>query len=382
MQSVKNVFSISLFMIVLYAPLVGSFFKVGVTSDEEILSSELRQPAKLPEVNSLLKKRNPFEYIRELEQYYKDRFGFRKNMIQSYSIAKVFWLGESSSSNVILGKKGWFFLSKAANQNELNYYRAINPYTEEELTTCKFILEKRKKWLAIKGIHYLLVIAPNKTTIYSELLPESISRVTKESRLDQLISYMKQNSDVEILDLRSSLLFAKEKELMYHPRDTHWNDLGAFVAYQQIVNSFSDSYPRLKQLSRANFKILTYNKTSDLTNMMGLNGLIEDSRLSLSAKNKKLALNVDPQIFYKPGIPKYKMPVATELRTSAAPRVVMFHDSFGETMRPFLSETFRRIVYLWQDEWQDEIDLQIVNKERPDIVIQEFVERKLNTPLD
>jgi alginate O-acetyltransferase complex protein AlgJ len=198
-------------MVVIYAPLVGSFFKAGVTSDEVILSSELRQPAKLPEVNSLLKKRNPFEYIRDLEQYYKDKFGFRKNMIQSYSIAKVFWLGESSSSNVILGKKGWFFLSKAGNQNELNYYRGINPFTQKELAQWKFVLEKRKNWLDSQGIRYLLVIAPNKTTIYPEFLPKSINYVTKESRLDRLLSYMKQNSNVEILDLRSSLLAAKEK---------------------------------------------------------------------------------------------------------------------------------------------------------------------------
>jgi alginate O-acetyltransferase complex protein AlgJ len=166
---------------------------------------------------------------------------------------------------------------------------------------------------------------------------------------------------------------------MYHPKDTHWNDLGGLIAYQQIINSLSVSYPNLKQLSRSDFKVVTSNKSSDLTNMMGLNGVIEDRRLSLSAKTEKLAFKVDPQVFYKPDLPSNQRPLATELRTSIAPRVVMFHDSFTENIRPFLSESFRRIVYLWQDG----MDRQIVRKEHPDIVIQEIVERKLmNTPLD
>ena len=303
------------------------------------------------------------------------RFNIQHFWIQSYSIAKVFWLGESSSSNVILGNKGWFFLSKAGDQNELNYYRSINPFTQKELDRWKLVLEKRKNWLASQGIRYILVIAPNKTTIYPEFLPSSLNRVTKESRLDRLIAYMKQNSNVEILDLRASLISAKEKELIYHPKDTHWNDLGAFIGYQQIVKSISISHPNLKPLSRSDFKVEISNESSDLINMMGLNSTTTDRRLSLVKKTENLAFEVESGIFYQPELPIEKRPFATELKNSNTPNILMFHDSFTSSLRPFLSETFSRIVYVWEDK----LDNKIVKKERPNIVIQEIVERKLMT---
>ncbi len=366
-EKIKNKIFIFLFMTAIYAPLIGSFFKLEVTSDEAISSSELRQPAKFPILS-----RNPLKYVRSLESYYNDHFSFRKNMIQFYSIAKVLWLGESSSSNVIVGNNNWFFLSKAGGQDELNYYRSTNPFTPQEIVQWKLALEKRNNWLASQGIHYLLVIAPNKTTVYSEFLPKSINRVRQESRLDQLITYMRENSTVKILDLRDSFRSAKEKELIYHPKDTHWNDLGAFIAYQQIIKTLKIWYPNLNPLSKSNFKIESTYGNSDLINIVGLTDVIKDKRLTLTLRGKRLAFQTDPQI-NKPDLPIQQRPVATELGNHNLPKAVMFHDSFADSLKPFLSENFKRIVYLWQDEF----DRKIVQKERPEIVIQEMVERKL-----
>jgi anthranilate/para-aminobenzoate synthase component II len=51
----------------------------------------------------------------------------------------------------------------------------------------------------------------------------------------------------------------------------------------------------------------------------------------------------------------------------------MFRDSFTLNLAPLLSENFQRILYLWQYE----VDMKVVHKEHPDVVIQEIVERKL-----
>ena len=57
------------------------------------------------------------------------------------------------------------------------------------------------------------------------------------------------------------------------------------------------------------------------------------------------------------------------------PRALVFMDSFGPALVPFLSEEFSRVVYLWQDN----IDPQVVEQERPQVVIQEWVGRALST---
>jgi hypothetical protein len=59
----------------------------------------------------------------------------------------------------------------------------------------------------------------------------------------------------------------------------------------------------------------------------------------------------------------------------------MFHDSFGVRLIPFLSEHFARIVYSsGPADWRRNFDPQLVERERPQVVIQEIAERLLVAP--
>jgi hypothetical protein len=60
---------------------------------------------------------------------------------------------------------------------------------------------------------------------------------------------------------------------------------------------------------------------------------------------------------------------------AGAPRALVFRDSFGSAMIPFLSEHFSRVVYVWQNNF----DPAFVAAERPAVVIQEWVARHLHT---
>jgi hypothetical protein len=52
----------------------------------------------------------------------------------------------------------------------------------------------------------------------------------------------------------------------------------------------------------------------------------------------------------------------------------MLRDSFTSHLAPFVSEHFRRAVYLWQRSF----DYEAIERERPDVVIEEFGERMLS----
>ena len=361
------------FIIAIYTPLVGSILNVGVESEEAFLFSEQRPPHKFPKL--ALMRSSPVGFIKGIEQYYNDRFAFRKLLIKGYNIAKVLWMGESPSPKVIVGKEGWLFLRTDEGYHEMDYYRSTAPFTPDQLANWQRTLEERNNRLAAQGIRYILVIAPNKTTIYPEFLPQSINRVRQESRLDQLIAHLRANSNVEILDLRDSLRTAKAQGLLYAPKDTHWNDLGAFVAYQEIIKRLAIWYPNLKASSRSDFELKVSYSNGDLINMVGLSEIIKDEDWTLIPRTPRLANRIDSRI-HVPDLPEYRQPFATEVKNSKLPRVVMFRDSFAERLAPFLSEHFQRIVYLWQD-----FDLEIVKKEHPDIVIHEMVERSLMSPM-
>ena len=69
--------------------------------------------------------------------------------------------------------------------------------------------------------------------------------------------------------------------------------------------------------------------------------------------------------------------LVTEQPDRSRPRAVIFRDSFGSALIPFLSEHFSRALYLWQYNF----DPAIVTEERPSVVIQEWVGRRLATML-
>jgi hypothetical protein len=56
-----------------------------------------------------------------------------------------------------------------------------------------------------------------------------------------------------------------------------------------------------------------------------------------------------------------------------APRAIVYRDSFGEHVRPFLAAAFSWSAWLWRPS----IDIPLIERERPDIVIQIVAERFL-----
>ena len=67
-------------------------------------------------------------------------------------------------------------------------------------------------------------------------------------------------------------------------------------------------------------------------------------------------------------------PVAHGVEASGYPRAVMFRDSFGNALIPYLSEHFERILYVWDRD----VDTRVIDIEQPDVVIQEIVGRFLS----
>ncbi len=62
-----------------------------------------------------------------------------------------------------------------------------------------------------------------------------------------------------------------------------------------------------------------------------------------------------------------------ENTNTTLPKAVVFRDSFSTLLLKFLSESFSRLVAVWQPN----LDYSIIEKEKPDIVISQQVERFL-----
>jgi hypothetical protein len=306
-----------------------------------------------------------------LEAYYRDHFGFRKQLISWDKKWKHKLFREEIYPDVIIGRDGWLFYT---GQHMLEHFRGIKTFTPEELKNWQSLLEKRRDWLALRGIKYLFVIAPDKHSIYPEYLPDWITKVGP-TKLDQFVAYMKAHSTVEVLDLRPALLEAKETARTYQYTDTHMNFYGGFVAYQALVRALSRQLPGLGEpLPYEAFALeLSQQKGGDLAVMLGRN-MTEKDFISLVPRpplQLRLA-QTDTNIFVKRW-PEDTEPVYTE-NPSRKYTLLSYRDSFSCSWMHFLGYHFKRAIYIWQYNWNS----QVMTQQKPDVVVDEILERLFN----
>ena len=306
-------------------------------------------------------------YTGAFESWWNDSFGFRRSLVVAYSRA-LLALGVSSTPSVIIGKSGWLFF---AGDEALASYRAVRPFTEAELMQWQRRMERRQAWLAERGIRFLVVIAPNKETIYPEFMPASLNRVRDTTRLDQLVAHMRARSSVAIVDPRAALRSAKTGGAVYFRTDTHWNDAGAWLLHREILAQLHSWYPEVEAAPAVPLARVSRGWSGDLATMLGLEGRLGEDRLLLEPPRVSRAADPGP----RPLDPQRRLSAAERPIVSRL-RVVMFHDSFGLSLQPLLSESCARIVFSsGPTDWRLNFDPALVERERPAVVIQEIAER-------
>jgi alginate O-acetyltransferase complex protein AlgJ len=308
------------------------------------------------------------DYGLQISAWFEDHFGFRSTLVRWYGESRYFWLGVSPSAAVIAGRDGWLFYGDDGGAED---YANETPLSAPELADWRETLVRTETWLHARSIAFIFTIAPDKPVIYPEEFPSSIRRIRETSRMDQVEQILAPTA-VPVVDVRPALRAAKAIERVYFLTDTHWNNRGAFVAYQQIIDAVRRQAPAVPPAwTRADFEPAErLIDGQDLARMIGLMRVLHETDLYLRPRRPRLARVIEP-----PGAEASAEEgrLVTEIPGSTLPRAVIFRDSFASALAPFLSEHFSRAVYLWQNDF----DADAVSKERPDVVIQEIVGRHL-----
>jgi hypothetical protein len=276
---------------------------------------------------------------------------------------------------IVHGDGAWFYHFA---DGAMRDHRGLAPFTPAELRHWQRVLEQRRNWLAARGIAYLFVAVPDKQSIYPEHLPARIRRAREQTRLDQLVAQLRTHSSVAVLDLRPALLRAKAEELVFEQTGTHWNDYGAYQAYTAILEQLAPRFPPLRPRPLSDFEIRK--KTSPALPFLWLTGVVDHYQepvVELLPRTPRSAVTVEQS---RPpagtGGYGYGSRLVRETAQPELPSAVVFHDSFVPNgLEPLLSEHFRRVVYLWQNEF----DVWTIARESPDLVIEEKAERFFST---
>ncbi|HQW05408.1 MAG: hypothetical protein IPH05_06120 [Flavobacteriales bacterium] len=357
------------FAVVVAAPLITMF-----TDTEPVLeNTEKRTLAERPEFELHRALDFPIEYT----TYFAENFGLRKVLFRWNSLFKALVLRTSPlPERTLFGKDGWMFYVQPG---AMEKYQDICDINDQDLERVATRLELRRQWLAGQGIHYVLFVPPEKSAVYNDKLPDRIHRFGTPSCLDKLLVLLKERTQLQVVDIRDTLRSARAKHDVYYTTDTHWNPIGAWYGYKELIgalNAVDTAITPPKPFTAFTFQPKE-NDEGDLAVMIGLNDIFTRVSPMMAPKDSLLARDVAVGSFAKSGFFKYT-PIAKEIPGSTKPRLLMFRDSFAVYMIPYLSEHFSHSTYVWTPIFLPDV----VIEERPDVVVHEVMELYLSDLLE
>jgi hypothetical protein len=280
-------------------------------------------------------------------------------------------LSRSYGADVTRGRDGWLFYRVHRGTQGV---RPEVPFPPAELARWVRTLEGHRRAVEAHGAVFLLVVAPDKETIYPDLLPPELAAAQPVSRLDALTARLR-NEGVTVVDLRPALRSARapaspfSRWPLYWKTDTHWNALGALLATRPLLTELKARFPAVHVPDDDEVEVRAEAAPAgDLARMQGLQDVSGDLRVEARVRAARCpeAAGYDLDA---------RAAVTQRLACPGAPvrRALVLHDSMMVAMLPALAPAFE------QSTWtrQAVLDPAMLARETPEVVIFEVVERTL-----
>lgn len=339
------------FIVILFIPLLGK---------KETTSFEKRTLAPKPE----FRLDYIWGYFSETQNYFSDRFAFRNLSILLSAKIKFKIFHVSPVPNLVhIGKENWLFYVRPGLVTNTSTF-----FTPFQLSQVQHNLQIITKWFELKGIKYYLMVAPIKPRIYPEMLDARLKFQFQNSKLDQLYTYLKADTSINLIDIREELINGKKIRPTYMKTDTHWNHFGAFLAYEKIMNVFKKDFPNLKIDSIHDYQIDTFETNAgDLQSMMGF-----DDEIHFNFYNFKQKTIIKPIVLDSPiGNNPYSKPLVFKMPIKTNPfNLFVVRDSYTEYLRIFLTPSFDTTFYAWTRT----VPVARVMEQKSKIVLHEMLE--------
>ncbi len=306
------------------------------------------------------------DYPDEFTKFFEDRVAWMHLQVRRYARFKLDTWGVSPTPRVWVGEGGWLFYNHEADSTYI-------PATDHRLVARRNewtqALYEWRVWLAERGMRLQVVVAPDKQSIYSEYLPAVERKRIGLTPLDVLLKELRDRDPaVAVLDLRRPLQEGRTNQRLYFKSDTHWNPYGILVGYRSTAHALG-----IEPLSNNAVRTGTgATKHGDLPLKLGYWPL-EDEPFDhieiTSPRARKIELTMDARDEASLDYLNSRLYVQDNEKL---PKVVLFHDSFGDGIfSELLAEHFGRLLCVPSNH----MDPDVIIREKPDIVILEIVER-------
>ena len=350
---------IALFVGTLAAPLVVQV--CGLERPSGIAEREHRRLAGLPAAPQSLDELVAWPHA--LQLYYDDNFGLRGPLTFAYSNLLYRGLGVAPFGRVHIRSDGWVF-DELPTHSDCAASAWKGAALERELQT--YFAERDAARAA--GVEYLLVLVPSKGRVYRVDAPQ-LACAPADTTVGRLrAGLLRRDPTFPVVDLLAALVRAKQRDRVYYLDDPHWNDLGAFAGYGELVRAIARrfGYPLTPRPESDFRRVERRHEAGAFARFANLN-LEESSDTFLEPRFAAQARRTRAPLPGTTGQWRYES-TDVEYRRSelSQPVVLVFRDSFFEQLRPWLAEHFARTTFVWSG-FQPER----VRRERPTLVLHE-----------
>ena len=255
--------------------------------------------------------------------YVTDRLALRTAAITLRAKALAF-LGESGSSQVIRGREGFLFFAESL---------YTEPLTDQVLSALTDKLTALDQTLAADGRRLIVLIAPDKASVYPEMLPLHV--LPRQPDPLQQVNAALRDAGLTVLDAQGLLTAHKGTGLLYFRGDSHWNARGARIIYQELMR-------------------LTGTEAPDYADTPLLPDAAGDLTLLCQPGTPPTEPDASPDIprAYRTTRPMRTADDARIQTTSAttALSILVIRDSFGRGLLPYLANAAGRMTFSRSDQ--------------------------------
>lgn len=293
------------------------------------------------------------DFFEELTDYFNDHFAFRQQLVSvdAEIQSKIFKV--SNVDTVVVGTDNWLYY-----KDTVKDYLAQDTMNDRQVFNTVHNISLLQQYVKKQGAEFLFTISPNKNSLYGENMPYYFSYSTgKEKNMDLLTPAMKEK-EIEYVDLFS--VFEKQRETLYLKRDSHWNNKGAVLAYNTLMNRLEWAHPTYEDVD----VLRTKTEYGDLNKMV----------YPLTARPEwNYNYQYDSTWEYK--TTDEKSPVIETECGEGEGSLLMFRDSFGNSLLPLMAQKFESAAFVSSIPYGIE---QYMSAYNPDVVIVEKVERNMD----
>lgn len=343
----KHIYKITLMLLFIF--FVGFIFIVNIITPSKDFSEEenkkLQQRPKFS-LESLEENR----FTKKYEKYISDQFLLRNTWISIKSeVDKL--LGKKESNDVFLGKEGYLFqkFKKPKEEETKEKIDALNRFSEK-----------------FKNINKYIMIVPNSYEIIKEKLPKNAPVI---GQLDYINEVKDSIKDYIWVDTYNELLSNKDKDI-YYKTDHHWTTKGAYYGYKSF-----EKVAKLSLKDEDNYNILKvtdnfYGTSYSRGGFRGIKGddiniylpkEDKDILIDYIEENKKTSSLYDTCFLNKKD--KYGIflggnhsLVRIKTLSDSDRKLIVFKDSYANSMIPFLTEDFSEILMVDLRYYMNDVD--------------------------